>query len=358
MRPVELGAGELAGRLVAGGQPFEVVGCNCYYLMTWAADPGLRCHVDEILDTAVELGLNTIRTWAFNDGADQWNALQPRPGEHDARVLEALDYVVWQAARRGLRLILTLVNHWDDYGGRAQYARWSPTARRPDDFYRDAYCRELYRDHACTLVERTNTYSGRAYRDEPAILAWELANEPRCALDPSGWTLQCWIDEMAAWLDELTPNQLISVGVEGFWGRWRRRWNPPRWLDGQGADFLWNHEPAAVDLMSFHVYPDHWHMTEDESARWVADHLEAAASLGKPVLMGEYGKRGPGPMRRRYFRRWLDQVHARPAGQAGSLFWSLYHDDYPDYDGFGVYRRDRATVELLKVFSPSTRHRG
>jgi mannan endo-1,4-beta-mannosidase len=88
------------------------------------------------------------------------------PGEHDERVLEALDYVVWQAGRRGLRLILALVNHWDDYGGRRQYAAWSSTAKRADDFYRDAACRRWYRSHARTLVERTNTYTGRVYHDD------------------------------------------------------------------------------------------------------------------------------------------------------------------------------------------------
>jgi mannan endo-1,4-beta-mannosidase len=89
-------------QLCVGDEPYRVVGCNTYYLMAWAADPGLRSHVDQLLDTAADAGLNTLRTWAFNDGEDQWNALQPRPGVHDERVLEALDYVVWQAGERDL----------------------------------------------------------------------------------------------------------------------------------------------------------------------------------------------------------------------------------------------------------------
>ena len=40
--------------------------------------------------------------------------------------------------------------------------------------------REWYKDWAATLIARVNTITGVAYRDEPAIFAWELANEPRC----------------------------------------------------------------------------------------------------------------------------------------------------------------------------------
>lgn len=41
-----------------------------------------------------------------------------------------------------------------------------------------------------TLLTRKNHLTGVEYRDDPTILAWELMNEPRCATDPSGDTLQ------------------------------------------------------------------------------------------------------------------------------------------------------------------------
>jgi hypothetical protein len=49
-------------------------------LQTRAAEPSLRHEVTEVLDAMVATGLTVLRTWAFNDGEAQWNALQPRPG--------------------------------------------------------------------------------------------------------------------------------------------------------------------------------------------------------------------------------------------------------------------------------------
>ena len=55
-------------------------------------------------------------------------------------------------------------------------------------------------------------------RDDPTILAWSLANEPRCDGDYSGSSLQGWIDATAEFLKSIDPNHLITVGAEGFLG--------------------------------------------------------------------------------------------------------------------------------------------
>ena len=108
--------------VAAGGQAFQVngraffiAGCNSYYLMvrahvlpmvqapmltslipsahvqTRAAEDSLRHEVIEILDAAAKAGLTVIRTWAFNDGEKEWNALQPRPGAVSAHPAAAGD---------------------------------------------------------------------------------------------------------------------------------------------------------------------------------------------------------------------------------------------------------------------------
>jgi len=39
-----------------------------------------------VFETAQTMGITVMRVWAFNDG-DTWNALQPRMGHVDERVL-------------------------------------------------------------------------------------------------------------------------------------------------------------------------------------------------------------------------------------------------------------------------------
>jgi hypothetical protein len=78
-------------------------------------DATLHPRVVNAQDSAHELGLNVVRTWAFSDGRRS-GALQPRAWERDEAVFLALDGVVAQASLRGVRLLLTLTNSWADYG--------------------------------------------------------------------------------------------------------------------------------------------------------------------------------------------------------------------------------------------------
>lgn len=51
--------------------------------------------------------------------------LQPHPGVFDERVFRSLDWLLAEAAARGLRLLLVLTNYWKDYGGMRQYVEWA-----------------------------------------------------------------------------------------------------------------------------------------------------------------------------------------------------------------------------------------
>jgi len=61
------------------------------------------------------------RTWAFNDG--QWRALEKSSSLYVKEVFKALDILVIEAKKYRIRLILSLVNHWEAYGGKAQYVK-------------------------------------------------------------------------------------------------------------------------------------------------------------------------------------------------------------------------------------------
>jgi len=47
----------------------------------------------------------------------------PHPGKYDENVFKALDWVVAESAKRGLKLMMTLTNFWEDFGGFPQYVR-------------------------------------------------------------------------------------------------------------------------------------------------------------------------------------------------------------------------------------------
>ena len=140
-RPLKLGIEELEPRIApaaafpspfvsvsddgfaADGLPLHPAGADSYYLMAYATTPSLRKNVDEVLQDAAAMGLNFVRTWAFNDGSG-WNALQTAPGVFNQNALRGLDYVIAKAGSLGLRVILPFVNYWGDYGGMDQYVAW------------------------------------------------------------------------------------------------------------------------------------------------------------------------------------------------------------------------------------------
>jgi mannan endo-1,4-beta-mannosidase len=355
-------AAEAAGGLVArdgdgfvlDGQPFAAVGVNCYYLMTRAASVDLRSEAREVLDKAKALGATVVRTWAFNDGADQWNALQPAPGAYSETVFIGLDYVVKEAGLRGLRLLLPLVNNWPDYGGMDRYVAWSDTASTHDDFYTDPSCRDWYKAHIRKVLTRVNTFTGVAYRDDPAIFGWELANEPR-AQDKGAAVLDAWIAAMSEYLKTIDPRHLLSTGSEGFYGGATAGKNPASWMAQEGVDFLANHSHPAIDFGSFHVYADLWSVSKDQAVKFVRDHYaDGRDVLGKPVLMGEFGKLQPIPLRNDYYEAYYREalgVLSPGHSRAGALLWILYGDSYKDYDGFGVYYPNPAHATTTDLIS-------
>ncbi|RZS00621.1 hypothetical protein BHM03_00030357 [Ensete ventricosum] len=109
-------------RFVVDGRAFFVNGWNSYWLMDQSVEESSRQRVSEIFQTGKKMGMTVCRTWAFNDGA--YHALQVSLGIFDERVFklwQALDWVIVEARRHGIRLLLSLVNNLQHYGGKTQY---------------------------------------------------------------------------------------------------------------------------------------------------------------------------------------------------------------------------------------------
>jgi mannan endo-1,4-beta-mannosidase len=304
-----------------------------------------------------------VRTLADGDKGvrfQYWDDAAGAPAFDDGPSgLEKLDYVVAKARAEGLRLVLPLTNNWGAFGGMDQYLLWAQAAGEDvdthDDFYTNPQVKAWYKQWVSHLLNRTNSITGVAYKDDPTIMTWELANEPRCIGDggpaDGSWgsglfprdaactasTITPWVTEMSAYIKSIDRHHLVATGDEGFFddpsrGDWQ--YNGTDGVDSVG----WAQVPT-IDYLSFHLYPDHWGTDADWGSQWIADHNRAAASIHKPALLGEFGWQD-GATRNTVFQQWLST--SLSTGGAGSLYWLLsdVRDDgtlYPDYDGFTVY---------------------
>ncbi|THU57986.1 hypothetical protein C4D60_Mb03t09360 [Musa balbisiana] len=239
-------------QFVVGGQPFYFNGFNTYWLLMLAVDKSTRGKVSDVFRQASSIGLTVCRTWAFNDGG--WRALQKSPSVYDEDVFKAFDFVLSEARKYKIRLVLPLVNNWESYGGKAQYVRWGNASglnlTSDDDFFSDPTVKGYYKDHVKVLLNRANTLTNITYKDDPTIFAWELMNEPRCPSDPSGDKLQEWIQEMAFHVKSIDSVHLLGTGTEGFYGppsHERLQLNPNAVAGQVGTDFIRNHKALGID---------------------------------------------------------------------------------------------------------------
>lgn len=324
-----------------------------------------------MLRRGAEMGMSVCRTWAFNDG-DGPNSLQISPGVFNERVFQGLDYVIFEARRHQVRLILSLVNNLNAYGGKAQYVRWAQEAginvsSSTDSFFSHPTIKDYYKAYIKAVVTRKNSLSGVKYSEEPAIFGWELMNEPRCASSSSAPILQAWITEMAAFIKSLDQKHLVTVGLEGFYGlktTERSGVNPGDWASKLGSDFIQNSAIDDIDFASVHAYPDSWLPDADleEKANflshWVDSHIsDGEYVLKKPVLFTEVGsimhrkKQGlydTDTFLKTVYDKIYESAKKRQAG-AGALIWQLLVEGMEEYsDQFSIVAWDYpSTHELI-----------
>lgn len=326
------------------GNEFRFSGANNYYL-------GIKSKLmaDDVIRMAHSLNLTVLRIWGFCDDRTS----EPSVNFHNISTsgvasykegpngLERLDYAVYAASKAGIRLIVTLVNNWEDYGGIPQYMRWLSLSKK-EQFFTEDRAKAAYKNWVSHLLHRENIFTKRAYKDEPTIMAWELINEPRLKDRPTP-IITDWVEEMSKFVKQYDPNHLVAVGDEGFINRpttddWTRN-------GSEGVDFEAFLKLPSIDFGTFHLYPDakHWNRSSEWGLEWIRDHAKLARSWNKPVILEEYGYPDKNN-RPRIYKQWLEEVYQE--GLAGDCIWMIagkhneQGEQYPDYDGFTLHEGD------------------
>jgi len=249
--------------------------------------------------------------------------------------------------------VLVLSNFWEWSGG-LQTLLWRATGQYMDmgdpahpwpdfpdanaAFYADPRARELYAAHLAAVVSRTNSITGTPYAQDPAIMAWQLANEPRpggrdAVIARSLPAYYGWIESSAAQIRAADPNHLVSLGHEGTMG-------------ANGSEEIVLDAHRAVDYLTAHIWPLNWSWVtgEDLPGTWpvgrqntldyLAAHERLAKVLGKPLVVEEFGfprdREAYSPeastdFRQRFYGVIYDAVEASWAQGgpiAGSNFWA------------------------------------
>ena len=325
------------GQFVAGCNKFAVAGFNAWEYPEAAAGAPFTFGANipdgttgpELVRTQLEkakaAGFNTVRAWVAPVSPQY--ALQDSPGEFNEAALQGLDYLVDEARKNGIRVILSLTTNWSPTGGLPQYLEWAGSGNQAD-FYNDPQIKAWYKDMVTTVTSRTNSVNGRVYSDDPTILAYDLINEPRCEGCPAG-TITNWINEMAPFVKSVAPNTLLTVGEEGFFGQPNagNPGHPGEWAAGKGQAFTEDHSSPSIDFAAVHLWYDNWNDTSpDFIDRFLDSRVQIAKELGKPLLLEEWGSF---PAARDSFMRstYTKIEEAMQAGELqGSMFWQWYMD--------------------------------
>ncbi|KAF8951905.1 CEL4b mannanase [Flammula alnicola] len=347
--PASTGFVKTSGTAFAlNGSKFTVVGENSY----WVGLMGLStANMNQAFADIAAAGSTVVRTWGFNEVTSpsgtyyqSWSGSTPTVNT-GATGLGNFDNVVAAAKANGIRLIVALTNNWSDYGGMDVYVKQILNSPNHDLFYTDTSVKTAYKNYI-------NAFVGR-YVNEPTIMAWELANEPRCTGSTGTSTGTCttttvtaWIKEISAYIKSIDSNHLVAVGDEGFYNEPSAPTYP--YQGSEGVDFNVNLAVSSIDFGTFHSYPTSWGQGGNESAwgtQWIADHATSQKNANKPVILEEFGVTSNQVA---IYTTWLNEVLS--SGLTGELIWQagshLSSGDTPN-DGYAEYP-DGAVYPLLK----------
>ncbi len=394
------------GQFVKHGEPYYFIGTNFWYgpILASEGSGGDRERLSRELDSLCAMGVRNLRVLVGSDGdrgvyTKVEPTLQYAPGKYNDTLLRGLDYFLVELGKRDMEAVLYLNNAWEWSGGYSQYLQWAGYGDIPlprvdgyneyvdyvSDFLKSDSAMGMFRRYVMDIVSRTNTVTGKAYRDDPAIFSWQICNEPRPFGEENKETFKTWLTETAEIIKAIDPNHMVSVGSEGKYGC--------------EVDLsLWEEigRSPYIDYLNIHIWPFNWGWTSRDdmndgtvepaialSLEYLDEHMEVARRLHKPLVVEEFGfprdsvgfSRGTSvSMRDRYYEAMLSQMVGQKASGtllAGFNFWGwgglaepsqehLMWQPGDDYTGdpaqeeqglYSVFASDTSTVSIIRQYA-------
>ncbi len=299
-------------RLMRGGAPYRYIGTNLWYASVLAStgEGGDRERFCKELDNLKEIGVTNLRILAGPDaGSDLANPAKPylqiSPGVLNDTILQGLDFAIAELEKRDMTAVIYLNNAWDWSGGFGFYLKECGYGDSPNtnedggynryvdycaSFAREPKALEMYYDYIKNIVSRTNSITGRAYKDEPAIMSWQLCNEPRAFSKENKELFAEWIAKAAALIKSIDSNHLVSTGSEGYIGCE---------VDAELCERI--HADSNIDYLTIHIWPVNWGWAPRsdpdsgienaciESGKYIDEHIAMAKRIDKPLVIEEFG---------------------------------------------------------------------
>lgn len=285
-------------------KPFKFIGANAVNLVfydDWSLD------VQKAIVQARENNISVLRLY-LNWG---WGK------EED------FDKIIDAASKNGIHLILVLTDCCcsSDYSTEKKYFQ----VHAPFCNITNEQSVKAFKKFIKQTIQRKNSINDRIYRDDPAILAWEIANE----LEYWRFTeseVRKWIDETAGYIRSLDKNHLITIGI-----------STNNFESISNEDLFKIFGLSALDFFSFHFYPQpvavgYSKDALSENVQKIDSITKKFLSSGKPVVMAEFGfsnsvelneKMRAEPEAANFylltFKEYMDKAFS--AGCSGVMFW-------------------------------------
>ena len=301
------------GHFQKGNRSYFFMGTNFWQGMNLGAEApyGDRAQLERELDHMKKLGITQLRILALSEGpgTEPYRivpANQNKPGVLDEKLLKGLDYLLHEMKKRQMTAVMVLSNFWPWSGGFAQWVSWTEGSSIPyppphpggswgtfqeysSKFYTRPSAVKAQQEVVKKIITRTNTFSKIKYSEDPTIMSWQLANEPRGGKYRKEFL--DWIKSSAKMIKSLDKNHLVTIGSEG----------ETLSAEGAGNHFIEDHSISEIDYTTIHVWVENWGVyNPNDSAstlataktvlkNYIQDHVNKAKILRKPLVLEEFG---------------------------------------------------------------------